>query len=156
MLLKLHSILNKSILSAKFGLAFAGIAALSACGGGDGTLGSDISAAEVPANRGGQFSLTQTMKTSTHLLSSMNWQVLSPTQSAPSITLSNADCAVKIQQDSVYLPKTADHSGSSDWTCTVFGTVPSGAPANSVYSLLLTGIDDVGNTQTTKVPVRIN
>lgn len=128
---------------------------LSACGGGDGALGTDTSAAEISAGRGSQFSSTQSMRTTTHLLSSMSWSSSTPTQLAPELILTNADCSIKVQQDAAYLPKKADRSGSSDWSCTVYGTVPSDAPVNSVYTLLLKGTDDVGNVQTTQVPLRI-
>lgn len=129
--------------------------ALVGCSSGDGALGGDTSADEIQVSRGAPFSATQTMRTTTHLLSSMSWTYESPTQAAPAISLSNTNCATKIQQDAVKLPKTADNSGSSDWTCTVYGTMPSDALPNSVYNLLLTGTDDVGNFQTTKVPVRV-
>ena len=131
------------------------LASLAACSSGDGTISGDNSNGEIVATRGTTVKVTKTVHTSDNKITEMKWQAISPTPNDPSLTISNADCAVKIQQEASQVVNGQTVS-LSDWTCSAYVAIPSNAPINNSYSLLLITTTASGSVQTTETPIRIN
>ena len=151
--------LNLATLSASLAAAFA----LTACGGGGGSgtpAGSSSSFAPVNVSiaaptgtgtygAGNAITLMGTANTPNTTIKTMAWSV------SPLATLNNADCAGAVKNNQSYSTNNQGITGTSNWTCPVNITTPSGGATDTVYMLTLTATDEKGNSQSATQKVTV-
>ncbi len=138
------------------------LAVLTACGGGGGDSSASIGAPSeerIVMDSGASLSVTGVVSTSDNLLSSVAWSVAKLDPAAPDLTLSNENCAVVVKSDNKFNPIGAEatrRTGESRWSCDLGVIAPAGFVKEYAYRLILTGIDDKGNSHLTTKTLTVN
>jgi len=144
----------KTLFRAKTPIAIAIASILTACGGGGGageSSGSNASVQVDIANAnvmltvapGASFSLNGATSTMPGTIKSMTWTVTKLTAGAPTITLSNSDCAAADKSG-----QTLGKSSANKWNCDVTAQAPviEDMNADSFYRFTLSAVDSNGNS----------
>ena len=130
--------MKKHIYSAALSLAAA--AALTACGGGGGTdIGSKVVEVSIDEpigilEAGRLITVKGTASSSSGKLSTMKWTASGAGASGSDLTLTNADCADRLESNSSFA------NGASNWSCTLTFQAPKLLLAATTYELGLSAV----------------
>jgi hypothetical protein len=132
---------------------------ISACGGGtDSAISGDPGSEETVMVAGTTATLSGTVSTTDYMLTSLSWQVSPQDPSAPTLGLSNADCAVVTQTDTpAFLAGStvATGAGRSSWTCQLGVSAPMSIAHETIYTVLLISTDAYKKTTTRTRTLRV-
>ena len=152
--------ISKHVRLASTALSLAALTALTACGGGGSNVSPTVgSGSEVVLLASESVSVPGVVNTDVNLLKTIAWTITPQSPSAETLVLSNDACAQVQKQDQKFTPPsgggTYTRTGSSQWTCNLGVVAPQTVPSDRLYTLALTGTDDVGNTHTTSQTLRV-
>jgi hypothetical protein len=139
------------------------LASLTACGGGGSgsSVNSSVgSGGEVVVLAGNAITVPGVVSTAANLLKTVAWTITPQDPSSESVVLSNDTCTQVLKQDQAFVKPpgstaTYTRTGSSQWTCNLGVVAPQTVPVDRLYTLSLTGTDDLGNAHTTSQTLRV-
>ena len=139
--------MKKNVYSAALSLAAAAV--LTACGGdGDTDIGSKVVKVSIDEpigvlEAGRLITVKGTASSSSGKLSTLQWTASNSGASNSNLTLTNADCADRLESNSTFA------EGSSDWNCTLTFQAPKMLLAATTYEL---GLSAAGADFAGKIP----
>jgi len=142
------------------------VALLTGCGGGGSGANTTTAAIagtstteEIVMKAGASLTVPGSLVTNNNLLTSIIWAVSAQSPASQPLLLANDKCTVVAKFDKKIDYKAIDplskRTGESDWTCDLGVVAPELISQDTLYTLLLTGVDDLGGTTSSKKILRV-
>ena len=131
---------------------------LTACGGGGGARSAQADATEIILLSGDSTTVAGSIQTDAQLLKSVAWQITAANPGSETVVVSNDKCESVSKLDKPFVPATGTpttRTGSSNWSCGLGVIAPTSVSADRLFTLVLTGVDDKGGSQTLTKKLRV-